>query len=75
MTQTLIVTLCAVLFALGAEGTGAFVRKLLKSDADGFAGPLGMAVLFCVLEILYIPSLVFHASIRYGGIVTLIVIF
>lgn len=73
MTQTLIVTLCAVLFALGAEGTGAFVRKLLKSDADGFAGPLGMAVLFCVLEILYIPSLVFHASIRYGGIVTLIV--
>lgn len=73
-SESFLCVIGALLFAVIAEGCGACVRKLLKSDAGGFAGPLGMAALFCLLELLYIPCLVFGASMQYAGIVTLIVL-
>jgi hypothetical protein len=64
-------TVIAVCFTLLCEGCGAFIRKVLKSDADGFAGPLGMAAIFCLLELLYLPCLVFGASMFYAEVVTI----
>ena len=47
----------ACIFVLLAEGTGHSFLKIFHIKRSGFASPIGAAILFSLLEILYLPRL------------------
>ena len=67
MEEMLKMTLLAAAVAAVSEGTGTFVTERMKLVRHGFAAPLGISVLFCLLEIAFLPCLLGHAGMTYAA--------
>lgn len=68
------VLITAILLVILSEGVGAWILKILKIENDGFSAPYGAAVLFCALEVFYLPILIKHGSYNIGLIMTMVVL-
>lgn len=63
----------ALLILLLSEGTGKAALYMMKIHQDGYAAPIGFAVLLCVLEIGFIPAQLAELPFMWNIIVTALV--
>ncbi len=72
MNELILPVLLSSLFVMIAEGVGSFLISILHIEKRGFAAPLGTAIVFSVLEVLYLPILFFQLSANIATIVTFV---
>lgn len=68
------ILLLAFVFVILSEGTGQMFLHLLNLETDDFAAPIGVAVLFGLLEIAYMPFMVSGGSYSRVALVTILVL-
>lgn len=55
MVKAIYIFLSALILVILSEGTGQMFLRLLHLETDDFASPIGTAVIFCLLQLLYTP--------------------
>lgn len=60
----LISVITAFLLIILAEGTGQWISERWYIKIKGFTAPLGLAAMFTVLELLYLPKMVMHGDVE-----------
>lgn len=68
------ILLTSFILVILSEGTGQMFLHLLNLETDDFAAPVGVAVLFGLLEILYTPFMVTSGSYQRVALVTVLVL-
>lgn len=66
----IISVILAVLMILLTEGVGIWTLDLMHVKREGYSAPIGTAILFCLLQLIYLPALLLHWNILYINIVT-----
>lgn len=64
----------AFILILLSEGCGCYWLRVLGIERKGYSAPVGIAILFTGLQILYYPAQVFNLSFEYACIVTCIIL-
>lgn len=66
--------MCAAGLFVVCGGYGAAVQKYLKTEQEELTAPFGAAVVFALLELLYMPALVLNLSMGWIDVMTVIVL-
>ncbi|MGM9941710.1 MAG: hypothetical protein ACI32N_06930 [Bulleidia sp.] len=64
----------ALILAILSEGTGQMFLHLLHLETDDFASPIGTAVIFCILEMLYTPVMLCQGAFSRIALVSTLVL-
>lgn len=69
-----LIYLASFLLLLLAEGTGAWLKRILGIGRNGYHAPIGFAFLFSVCQLFYYPAEIFDWSMKAVVIITAIVL-
>ena len=69
-----LIYLASFLLLLLAEGTGAWLKRILGIGRNGYHAPIGFALLFSVCQLFYYPAEIFDWSMKAVVIITAIVL-
>ncbi len=74
MYEIVLAILYAFLLVVLAEGVGIYVQKKMGLHTGGYRFPFGIAVLFSVLEVFYLPILFFSLPATAASVMTILVL-